>query len=422
MKLKKALVGAARILLALVFIFSGFVKAVDPWGTAIKLGEYLQAFHLDFLLGGRYALSVLLSGGEMLLGLFLLFCLGGRATARLMLWVMLFFSLLTGVLALWNPVSDCGCFGDALKLTNWQTFYKNIGLLILSLIVVFGGRAVRDKWYHARVRDKSADHALQWALGFCFLLFSAGVGLYCLRHLPLIDFLPYKAGTDLAAQLQLSSGASAGEAILVYRDRESGVTREFTLQDTLWRDTLRWEFVDTRFPQRAAPSTETALDFALLDGRGDAAPELLASPQAWFLITLDELPDGGVACPERYADLLAYARAQGIALYGATPQRLPDDRIVKIADEPVLFYNIDATTFKTLIRAHSGVVLFQQGTLLAKWNCRDIPRFGERYADRSPLSYLAEAPVRSRLHWLLGVMGALLLLTYIVYFAHRGRR
>ncbi len=424
MKTKKAFSALPRILLALVFIFSGFVKGVDPWGTAIKLDEYFQAFSLDFLSGGRYILSIAQSGAEMLLGFCLLFRLGGRLTAILSLWVMVFFTLLTLLLALWNPVSDCGCFGDAVKLTNWQTFFKNLVLLGLALWLVLGERPSRDAWEHARSRAENSSPLVGRALGFCFLLFSAGVGLYSLRHLPLIDFLPYKAGTYLPARLEQAAGGPQREAVLIYRDRQSGQVEEFSLRDTTWQDSVRWEFVDTRFVDLpdAAPkntSVEEPLDFALLGAEGNAAPTLLGEAGPWFLVTRDALSDPDERIRQRYADVIAYARTQGIPLYGATPAALPDDRMIELSGEEVFFYNIDGTTLKTLIRAHDGLVLFQDGVLLSKWNARDIPAFSEEYAGRGPLAYLAQSAVQGRLRWLLGVFGALLLLTYVVYFCHK---
>lgn len=211
-----------RGLVALVFLFSGFVKGVDPWGTAIKVGEYMQVFGLDFLLPTQYAVSVMLSAGEMLLGLGLLFHLGGRLFPRLVLLVSGLFTLLTLVLVIWNPVSDCGCFGDAIKLTNEQTFAKNLVLLLIAAWVWW----VREKEGKGPVNKDT--RMVEWSMGFLFVLFAVGVGSYSLRHLPLIDFLPFKVGVHIPTALK---GGASGEqqTILVYRDKESGQEREFEI-------------------------------------------------------------------------------------------------------------------------------------------------------------------------------------------------
>ena len=423
MKRYSTLSGIIRILLALVFIFSGFVKGVDPWGTAIKLEEYFQAFGLEFLSGGRYVFSVLLSTAEMWLGFCLLFRLGGRLTSRIVLWVMGFFTALTLVLALWNPVSDCGCFGDAIKLTNWQTFYKNLVLLVLAVVTVRADRPSQDAW--CTPEPPEGTRIVNFALGFCFLLFSLGVGLYSLRHLPVFDFLPYKVGVKLTHDAR-SSDLPARETILIYRDRTTGQQHEFSLQDTIWRDSLRWEFVDTRFIDLPEPATQPGRvevpDFAVFDEQGDVSAEWLASDKPWFLITLSDLSPIDGRCQQRYTDLLAYAREQSIPVYAATSVTLPAEKILKIGEEQVPLFNIDGTMLKSLIRAHRGLVLFQNGTLLAKWNCRDIPRFSERYAGRGVLSVLAEAPMRTRQAWLVGVIGISCFLLYVLYGAYQRSR
>ena len=411
--------GVIRLLLALVFIFSGFVKGVDPWGTAIKLDEYFQAFGLEFLSGGRYVFSVLLSATEMWLGFCLLFRLGGRLISRLILWVTIFFTALTLVLALWNPVSDCGCFGDAVKLTHWQTFYKNLVLLLFAVWTVRADRPLQDAW--CAPAQPETNHILSFALGFCFLLFSFGVGLYSLRHLPIIDFLPYKVGVKLSAEVQ--SLSAPREAILIYRDRTNGQLAEFSLQDTTWQDSTRWEFVDTRFveaplPEVDQPQLET-VDFSVFDEQGDVAAGWLASKDPWFLITLSDLSPMDEKCQQRYADLLAYAHEQAIPVYAATAVTLPEDKVWHLGTEQVPLFNIDGTMLKSLIRAHRGLVLFQDGTLLAKWNCRDIPRFSEQYAGRGVLSMLAEAPVQARQSWLLGVMIGVLAVLYVIWWRYR---
>ncbi len=419
MKRYSTLRGVIRLLLALVFIFSGFVKGVDPWGTAIKLGEYFQAFGLTFLSEGSYIFSILLSTAEMMLGFCLLFRLGGRWTSRLILWVMIFFTALTLLLAIWNPVSDCGCFGDAVKLTNWQTFYKNLVLLLFAVVTVRADRPSQDAW--CAPAQPENNQILSFALGFCFLLFSLGVGLYSLRHLPIIDFLPYKVGVKLSAEAP--AAMAPREAILIYRDRTNGQLQEFSLQDTTWQDSTRWEFVDTRFVEAPlaveTPQTET-VDFSVFDDQGDVAAGWLASKDPWFLITLSDLSPVEGKCQQRYADLLAYAHAQSIPVYAATAVALPEDKVWRVGQEQVPLFNIDGTMLKTLIRAHRGLVLFQDGTLLAKWNCRDIPHFSEQYAGRGVLSLLAEAPVKARQSWLLGVIGGILVVLYVIWWRYRG--
>lgn len=423
MRIRNGLVALCRIALALVFIFSGFVKAVDPWGTAIKLGEYFHAFGMDALSGGRYAFSILLSSAEMLLGFCLLFRFGfvRRRLPGLMLIVVGFFTLLTLVLALWNPVSDCGCFGDAVKLTNWQTFYKNLILLLLAVVVWFGSYRKKECWdWNPDVPEHDSGHLIEWSLGLLFLLFSLGVGLYSLRHLPLIDFLPFKAGVNLAVQ-----GDKSGTDLvttLIYKDKTTGQNHEFSLSDTTWYDSTRWEFVDTRFVERAEPSggeTDPALaEFSIFNAQGDRTAELLAQPQEWLLVTVTDPAELSGSCRDKLADAADYALARGVLMIGVTPVALADS-VLSLGARHIPLYNIDGTTLKSLIRAHQGLVVIKEGTILAKWNCRDIPDLNGENAEQSILSLVAAHAVQVNISWLLGVCGVVLVLLYAVYFIHR---
>ncbi len=134
----------SRLLVGVVFIFSGFVKAVDPLGSAYKFADYFTAFKLGFLEFLALPMGIFLSAFELILGLTLVLGYRRKTTFTVLLWFMSFFTLLTFILALFNPVSDCGCFGDALILTNWQTFFKNVVLMVFVLLLYFGRNSTYD--------------------------------------------------------------------------------------------------------------------------------------------------------------------------------------------------------------------------------------------------------------------------------------
>ena len=192
--MKKIAVNIARLVLAVTFILSGFVKAVDPLGTEYKITDYLEAMHLGHLLPDYAALilSVLLSAAEFCLGIFLLFAIQRRLTSRLILLMMAIMTPLTLWLALANPISDCGCFGDALVLTNWQTFFKNVVLLGCAVVVVL--------W--PRLMFRFVSQSNQWIVINYSVLFILGISAWCLYYLPLFDFRPYHIGTNLREQWQ----------------------------------------------------------------------------------------------------------------------------------------------------------------------------------------------------------------------------
>ena len=171
-----------RFILGAVFVFSGFVKAVDPLGTYYKIQDYLTAFGMLQLLPDivPLALSILLAVIEFGVGMHLLLGIKRRATTRLALLIMLIMTPLTLYLALTNPISDCGCFGDALVLTNWQTFGKNVVLLICAVVLVI------SPWNIIRFLTKK----MEWTLSLYSPIFAFAVAVYCLATLPIIDFRP----------------------------------------------------------------------------------------------------------------------------------------------------------------------------------------------------------------------------------------
>ncbi|MGX8695597.1 MAG: MauE/DoxX family redox-associated membrane protein, partial [Prevotella sp.] len=187
--MKKLLINCCRLVLALVFILSGFVKAVDPLGTQYKIEDYLEAMHLGGVLPEMVvlALSVGQSALEFCLGIFMLFAIRRRLTSKLVLLVMLLMTPITLWLAMTNPISDCGCFGDAVVLTNWQTFWKNVALLLMAAIVV---------WRPLEM-FRFVSRSSQWIVINYSVLFILAVSLWSLYDLPQLDFRPYHVGANI---------------------------------------------------------------------------------------------------------------------------------------------------------------------------------------------------------------------------------
>ena len=354
---------ALRIILGAVFVFSGFVKGVDPWGTAIKLGEYFSAFHLGWLNGAKYVLSVILSAAETGLGLMLIFRLKMKSVSFLVLLFMIFFTLLTLGIALTNPVADCGCFGDAVKLTNWQTFYKNLVLLPLALLL----------WLAVRRMP-----ARPGGNGFVFLLLllAAAPGVWGLYHLPLIDFLPYREGVNIRQSMELPEGADAGEyrTTLIYKDKSTGEVREFEVADTTWQDETRWEFVDSRSEEIRPAYVPAISDFNVFDAAGDATSRILGSEGDVYLFVIDRIEEADAEDVGKIRGAAAIAARTGGTVAVLTVSPLAECRTLeREAGSGIVCYNMDGTTLKTLLRAHKGLVLLNGGTIVAKRNMRDVP-------------------------------------------------
>ncbi len=358
---------ACRIVLGVTFIFSGFVKTVDPWGTAIKIQEYLSIYGLESLSGMRFGFSIWLCGAELMMGLMLLFKIRIRLISIFALASMIFFTGLTFLSATWLPVEDCGCFGDAVKLTPWQTFAKNLVLLPLSVIV----------WWRYRRDRIFAFSRTEAGCTVLFFSIAMGLGIYCYLHLPLIDFRPFKVGVNIYEAMNAYGSepeTPAGKTVLIYRNRLTGRLREFSLDDAEWRDAERWEWVDTRTEELDEPKVDPTLsEFSLRDAEGDATELLLTRPGRVYMLCVTDSEELDAACERRFRRVVERAAAEGALAVCLTPERLRGVTYRSFAGSTaVRCYNIDATTLKTMLRAFNGLVVLDDGTIAEKRNCRDI--------------------------------------------------
>ncbi len=358
---------ACRLLVGVTFVFSGFVKTVDPWGTALKINEYLAIYGMEFLRPASMAFSIWLCGAELMMGLMLLFGVRTRLVSVLAFGAMIFFTLLTFLSATWIPVEDCGCFGDAVKLTPWQTFFKNLILLPLSAVL----------WYRSRHGKAFSFNRREAVLTLCFFLLSMGLGTWCYRHLPLLDFLPYREGVDLRSAWMSPAGDIYGEEVkttLIYRNLQTGELREFTLDDTEWQDAEVWEWVETRTESGDEPLKQPMIgEFALHAGDEDVTEAVLNLEGRVYLLCAADPQRIGRRCAERFGQLAAQAAAEDAEIFCLTPARRDDMPACRFGDLEVEVFNIDATTLKTLLRADAGVVVLDDGVIQSKRNCRDIP-------------------------------------------------
>ncbi len=359
----KILSHICRIILALTFIFSGFAKAVDPWGTALKVSEYLSIYGLEFFQPCMMAFSIWLSSAELMMGCMLLCKVRIRMVSIFASCSMLFFTILSFLSATVLPVEDCGCFGDALKLTPWQTFAKNAVLLPLALFV----------WWRYRPDKVFAFKPLEITLMLMFFTSTVYLSYYCYRHLPLIDFLPYKIGVNIHEEMNRAETLSDEEAdvVLVYRNIHDGEVREFAIDDTEWQDDTEWEWVDTR-ATNDLPVRPLVSEFAVRDVEGDVTEELLTTRGRLYMICVTSFDRLTRGCNRRLAGLVSKAAEEGARVVCLTPQPLYDVTWHDFGSGGVRCYNIDATTMKTVLRANTGIVVLDDGTITDKRNWRDI--------------------------------------------------
>jgi uncharacterized membrane protein YphA (DoxX/SURF4 family) len=358
----------SRLITGLVFVFSGFVKAIDPSGFAIKLDEYLFAYHLVFLSFMAMPVAITLSAAELAIGLNLLAGVKMKLTSWLLFLFLTFFTILTFISALTNPVSDCGCFGDAIKLTNWQTFLKNIVLLIPAL----------NLFIYRRKLNQSFSSGFEWILSL--VNFSSGIALslFCLFHEPVIDFRPYKIGANIPENMTIPDGAPLDkyETILVYE--KEGKTQEFTESNFPWQDST-WRWVETRQKLIRKGYEPPIHDFIISTREGyDITEQLLADSDYTFLIIAPQLEKASKKGMQQMNELAIRAGDLGFSVYCLTSSaNSAIDLLYNDLQPAYTICTIDETTVKTMMRSNPGIMIIREGTILGKWNYRDAPAPGD---------------------------------------------
>ena len=280
---------------------------------------------------------------------------------------MAFFTPLTLVLALTNPVSDCGCFGDAMILTNWQTFWKNIILFLLAIMIF--------------VHRKEYKSSLSLMGQFSFLTL-AGAGMlclsiYCYRHLPVLDFRPYAVGKNITEGMRLPEGAKPDqyEVTLKYKNKQTGEIRSFTEENYPWQDTLNWEYESSseRLVKKGyiTPIHDLVIEHPTL---GNITEEILEDDNHTILAVAYNLNQSDTQYQPAINRLAEYAREKGIRFYGLTSSTERDIEAYKKRNHvPYEFCTADEIQLKTMIRSNPGVIILREGTILDKWAGKDVP-------------------------------------------------
>jgi Predicted membrane protein len=363
-KLEKIIVEICRYLLAGVFLFSGYVKAVDPWGVVYKNLDYFEALGLTFFNFSAIPFAFFLFALEFALGICLLLGIYRRFSSVLILLFMLFMTPFTLYLAITNPVTDCGCFGEAWVITNWQTFSKNVVLLLAALIVFL--RYKRMTPFFSR---KSESLALLWSG-----IFILGFSFYCFLYLPTLDFRPYKKGAYLPELMEIPDDAEMDiyETTLVYS--KDGKTEEFTIENYPKNDPS-WTFVDSRNKLIKKGYEPPIHDFVILTEDGDEITDLvLENPSYTFLLIAHKLEKTSDSNVDKINEIYDYARDYGydfFALTSSLPNTIREWKENTGAEYP--FCSMDDITLKTIIRSNPGLVLLKEGTVINKWANRKLP-------------------------------------------------
>jgi uncharacterized membrane protein YphA (DoxX/SURF4 family) len=361
--MKKFWMTFSRLLVGAVFIFSGFVKGVDPLGTAYKFGDYFAAYGTDWANAFALFLSISLCALEFAIGVALFFNLRMKITAWALLVIMMFFTILTFFDAIYAPVPDCGCFGDAIKLTNWETFYKNLVLMIFVIIIF------RNRTSFKSVFSDLTHNILLVLVSGLFIYFS----VYNYRHLPMIDFRVWKVGNKMTADAD-----SEMRVYVKYRNTVTGEIREYLSPDFPWNDPAwlaEWEFFDQRTESDSEPVAHNLK--AEDEFQNDFTPYILESNEMFVVVAYDigKASQKGLTRTAEIEKMLTEAGYTVVLITSSLPEEV--DAFQKKYDSAFEVFYADDVVLKTMIRSNPGLVLFHQGYVAGKWHHNDFPDLNE---------------------------------------------
>ena len=360
----KVLISISRLIIGAVFIFSGFVKAVDPLGSTYKFTDYFVAFHIQFLEPIALPLAITLASIEFLIGISMLLGYRYKIASWGLLIFMIFFTILTFILALTNPVSDCGCFGDAIIMTNWQTFIKNIILLPFAVLIFVSRKKINPVY----------PTLTEWIYLSVFALLVVAFQVHALRHLPLLDFRPYSIGTHIADKMIMPEGAQTDEYKTYLYYEKDGQVIEFTEDDYPWQDST-WKFVDSRHILLNKGYEPPVHDFLIVDENGFDLAELILKDQDYSMLLISyNLQDADDDALKMANDLAALCTNNNCSFYCLTASNKNEvEEKTSSLNLNFDFYATDEITLKTIIRSNPGLVLLKEGTIIGKWHYRDYP-------------------------------------------------
>lgn len=364
----KVIINIIRLLLSLTFLFSGGVKLIDPRGTQYKLEDYAGALGLTSQMPEwlPLVLACVVAIVEFLMGVYLLFGIRRRLTLSTAICFLLVMTPLTLWLALANPITDCGCFGDAVKLSNWQTFWKNIVLLALSVVALC----------KFRLMPHFVGKKYEWIVALSALVFAALFAMYNLWRLPVIDFRPYHLGADIR-QAWLDDQQSFGKYRTTFILEKDGVRKEFAIED--YPDST-WTFIDSR-TEETEPSKRSGVgDLLIQDAQtGEDLTEALLCDERWSLWLvapyLEKADDGVMG---ELLELYDFSQEQGISflcLTSSSNEAIANWQEMTGAEYP--FCHADAVVLKTMIRSNPGLMLLHDGKVVGKWPSTALPETKE---------------------------------------------
>ncbi|MBQ3737842.1 MAG: DoxX family protein [Bacteroidales bacterium] len=347
-----------RVLVGALFIFSSFTKGVDPLGTKYKILDYLAAYNMTWLNGMAMVLSMGLILAEFLVGICLLIKVYPRLAVLGATLLMLFFTITTLFDALYNLVPDCGCFGTAVKMSNWQTFYKNLVIDALLIPLIMNNKLLENK-----LSGRS-----NFIIASIFALLFLGFEIYNYRHLPVVDFMNWKVGKQMNVQSD-----DPARIYLTFKNRITGEKQEYLSSEYPWNDSVwaaQWEFVDQR-----VDGDVNVLGFSALDADGDDVTDMLLNTENLLMFTSNDLTKVSAKEWDKVKEITNYAENRGYIVVWTVANEAEYVEYLRTKYDFLneVFY-ADELEIKTIVRSNPGLIWLDNGLVKDKWSSVDFKK------------------------------------------------
>ncbi len=365
----KYLLWTLRIIVGVLFIFSGLVKANDPLGLTYKMDEFFEVWNITFMTHYTLALSVLMIAFEIISGVAMLVGTAFRTYVTLLLLLNIFYTFLTGYVLYSGKIKECGCFGDCIPLSNSVTFYKDVALTAMAIVLYMN---------RSKISAVFSNKAINFSIMTIAIVFAFGSQWWTLKHLPIHDCLAYRVGNNIWQKMQPEPGATSPVYQTTFVYEKGGVKKNFTSENYPWQDTT-WKFVssDSKLIKEGTGQPKIPHDFAFTDSDGtDQTQAILTAKGYVFLWYLRQPENASTANMDRLRTIISKAATMHIPIYLLSSVTydvaLPYRKEWNVMDVPMM--TLDGTVSKTAMRTNPGLMLMKDGVVMQKWSYLDYPK------------------------------------------------
>lgn len=366
----------SRLFVGFLFVFSGLIKANDPMGFGYKLQEYFQVFGMSFLNDYSTLIAIGICALEVIFGALLLLGVASIKVSWGLLILIIFFTFLTFYSAFFDVVTSCGCFGDAIPLTPWESFIKDL-ILLAFILVLFRKRTAITPLFKSSITSN--------VLTFLTVVLSFAFGIYTMLYMPVIDFLPYKVGNNIPKLMEIPEGVELDQYEIIYAlkhkttGEEKRVTDHEYINENIWEDE-NWVIEGEPESKLVKKGYQIPIpDLVISDSEGnDLTTEIIANPYFNFIVTsvdLTKLDTFDLLALDRINKTIRNLSTENnIRAVLLTSSSADDAKFISDQLDLVLeIFYVDAVPLKSMVRSNPGVMLMQNGFVIDKWSKISFP-------------------------------------------------